>query len=466
MIDNGGTGDDPLRTVRHLLDAGRGDTLFRDLYLEWASMRLAPVFSPEAFAGRELMKRELEQLLRQNVTALEQGEWPRVRELTGRVKVLQQSVNENAELTELAREVYVPHEVVVDPFSPGLSVGNAAEIRESLMRALEALQGEDPAHAPLYAARKERLAPLQVHDTVSGAGMGKRADRDELRREAIEAAQTGDVARLERLIGQLVEPAGETSAVATGIESGRGAEASLSEAFPEASVQKGEELGFVAAEVDAFPDISGYLHRWAWQPSLPDPLLTQDGHIRIAGVPDDRGYPAAAPEYLRDTLDLFLIHPYINSAGIRYLPLLPAESLLVENFPEEPAAEEGAGIISALGLLRRRGLSRREIERALLRNGPRILRERFALDPAEYRLVCIPPDLYCRLGRRLGWGNREIWTHFDGYQMLKDGGFRALVGGDVRYGGIFDLCSIGTIDEREGVLARFAVVKRERLAAM
>jgi hypothetical protein len=51
----------------------------------------------------------------------------------------------------------------------------------------------------------------------------------------------------------------------------------------------------------------------------------------------------------------------------------------------------------------------------------------------------------------------------DGYQLLKGGRMRALVAGDVRFGGLFDLCSISQIDERENVLVRFAVVHRERL---
>jgi len=46
---------------------------------------------------------------------------------------------------------------------------------------------------------------------------------------------------------------------------------------------------------------------------------------------------------------------------------------------------------------------------------------------------------------------------FEGSRM------RALVAGDVRFGGLYDLCSISQFDERENVLARFAVVHRERL---
>jgi hypothetical protein len=79
--------------------------------------------------------------------------------------------------------------------------------------------------------------------------------------------------------------------------------------------------------------------------------------------------------------------------------------------------------------------------------------------------VCVPFDLYSRLGRDRGWGQRELWTHFDGYQIWKEGKLRALVGGSVRFGGLDDLCSISVEDERDNVIARFAVVRRDRLVA-
>jgi len=71
-------------------------------------------------------------------------------------------------------------------------------------------------------------------------------------------------------------------------------------------------------------------------------------------------------------------------------------------------------------------------------------------------------DVYLRVGRGRGWGQQEHWTHIDGYQVMRGGRVRALVGGDVRYGGLLDLCSISSADQREGVMARFAVVYRER----
>jgi len=39
----------------------------------------------------------------------------------------------------------------------------------------------------------------------------------------------------------------------------------------------------------------------------------------------------------------------------------------------------------------------------------------------------------------------------------------ASLGGDVRFGGVYDVCSIARDDEREGLVARFAVVRRERM---
>jgi len=67
------------------------------------------------------------------------------------------------------------------------------------------------------------------------------------------------------------------------------------------------------------------------------------------------------------------------------------------------------------------------------------------------------------VGERRGWGQREQWTHFDGYQVLADRSLCALVGGDVRFGGVFDVCSISRDDTRDAVVSRFAVVRRERM---
>ena len=95
-----------------------------------------------------------------------------------------------------------------------------------------------------------------------------------------------------------------------------------------------------------------------------------------------------------------------------------------------------------------------------MRSGDQILEERLGLDPLEFRLVCIPYDLYMRFGRDRGFGKWPHWTHFDGYQVMAGNRLRALVGGDGRFGGLNDLVSISPTDARDGVYARFAVVPR------
>jgi len=37
-----------------------------------------------------------------------------------------------------------------------------------------------------------------------------------------------------------------------------------------------------------------------------------------------------------------------------------------------------------------------------------ILDQRLHLNPTEFRLVCVPQDLYMRLGRERGWGQEKL----------------------------------------------------------
>lgn len=80
-----------------------------------------------------------------------------------------------------------------------------------------------------------------------------------------------------------------------------------------------------------------------------------------------------------------------------------------------------------------------------------------------FKLVCIPSDIYIRLGESMEWGRHEIWTHFDGYGVFQHSRFNAMAGGDTRFGGIYDLVTIGREYESDHVIARFAVVQRKRM---
>jgi hypothetical protein len=177
--------------------------------------------------------------------------------------------------------------------------------------------------------------------------------------------------------------------------------------------------------------------------------------------------PAGTPEAFRERLEMLMIHPLVNSGGARHLPTLVAEDVLVEDFPDPKEGDEtpASELLAILRLPSRRGLPRIAIEQALLAHGAEVLENQLGLDPRGFRLVCIPPDVHLRLGERESWGRQPFWTHFDGYLVMADGRLRALAGGDVRYGGLYDLLGISRDYDSDRVMARFAVVRRERMVA-
>jgi len=162
-----------------------------------------------------------------------------------------------------------------------------------------------------------------------------------------------------------------------------------------------------------------------------------------------------------------MIHPFVNSGGARHLPRFLAEDVLVEDFPDPGEGEKtpGSELLTLLGLQGRRGLSRIAIEQALRARGARLLEKELGLDPRVFRLVCIPPDVHLRLGEANGWGRQPCWTHFDGYLVMPDRRLRALAGGDARFGGLYELLGISRDYDSDHLVARFAVVRRDRMVA-
>ena len=78
-------------------------------------------------------------------------------------------------------------------------------------------------------------------------------------------------------------------------------------------------------------------------------------------------------------------------------------------------------------------------------------------------LVAIPPDIYTHLAPERGWGQKEMWTHFDGYWIHEGGKLQALAGGDKRFGGTHDVVGFSPSYTSDKILARFAVMQRKRM---
>jgi len=446
------------RVVRQLVALAEADPLFRDLYLARARTRLAPLLSELDYERLRGTPVQIERGLRETRLAAAQRDWPRVKQLAAYVTGLRQTLGARAGLLDLGDATYRTHRVSLDPFTrlPRAN-GDAVALRDRVVGDLEELTRTDPEWREFYAARRRHFADLAlVTATAATATAGVR--REALEQAALAAADRGEVERLGALVDALMRGEAALRPGAAG---------------PPRPTERrvGTDDGtspFAAA-------VNGRAHALGLQ------ALALRRHARVAAVVQDgvrRGALDAgagmAVEWLqrpglpgpfRDVLSVLGLQRVVTSAGTPYAPALGTEEVLVEAFPEDGGDGTGSGLLEALRLPRRWGLSRADIETSLDRVGPSIVEDLLGLDPYDYRVVCVPFDVYVRVGSRMGWGRRAQWTHFDGYQLLRDGTARALVGGDVRYGGVYDLCSIDCRDDRAGVVARFAIVRRQRLRA-
>ena len=470
-----------IQLVRYLMKAAAGDTAYRDVYLQRAAEKLERSISRADYEQLKTEEAAVEQLLQETRRAVSRQNWTRVQELSARVSALRSGVEERRSDLQLAGAVYGAPEVVVDPFSPGLHLllgrtaqANAA-LRDELVAALSALEKADQDMASFYAARRGYVAKITVSASEPSASPSANDDDvGRLQQRAAEAAEKGNVDELQRIAQEMLKArpsansAGAVTDQRTAAERRIAYPPQLAERFPADVVERGRRFGL--AEMDmkfqlpSLPQLAQEtFERYGWRPSFPAEVA-REGELYLRPLLEQAKFPQEIVEPLLEAAMMFALHPFVNSSGIRYFPLFPdSEAALVEDFAEDAVPPEPSELLSALGLTRRTGLSRAEIEVRLGRNGAKLLKEGLGVDPTKFRLVCIPYDVYARAGQERQWGRQPRWTHVDGYQLLKGGRMRALVAGDVRFGGLYDLCSISQFDERENVLARFAIVHRERL---
>ena len=483
----GNPGASALDGVRNLLAAAACDTVYRDLYLGRAAALLTPTLSRAQYDEGRNADRAIAAALAESRAATLRLDWARVEELAGRAEQLRRAAADRAAVMEVGQEVYAGAPTVLDPFSPGLSQlveTDPRELRDAAVAALQALERADAERAPVYAERRAFLEKLTVASRVADAPQAKDAEAmntTDLERRCLEAAERGDTALLARLAGELrtrqaqAPAAAATKAAATTETSAKTISAAalrcpvdLAAPLPAGAEQRAQGLGLTAmraAPLEAAQPIFAFIAAHIHRARPADSEAQRDGAAHVSSVGEELGWPKEVSESVRALLDQFLRQTFINSGGARYVPPFSAETILIEDFPEDAEAPAQGPLLTALGLPRRRGLSRLEIERALVERGPLIVRDQLGLGITEFRLVCIPLDIYSRVGREKGWGTQPGWTHFDGYQVMRGGTLRALVGGDSRYGGLNDLVSIAANDERDGVIARFAVIRRARQVA-
>jgi hypothetical protein len=454
-----------------LIEAGNIDTVYRDVYLGRARELLTPLLSLEDFHRIEQERAALAELPLTLARALDKADWSLVKELSERAQTLKRAIDDKGALLQTARSIYDVHDVRLDPFSRGLEPftriagRELPALRKRTLDLLETLQQADVALKDFYGARRQAFeARPQALEELETETLSSPADAAESARQALNA---GDLKRLAALAdAQIAVGTPRESAVSPAAHVGAGriedeAPRNLQPvAYSSETLARARHLGLTARHLEPRMELAS-LHRYAWRPSF-------DEHGHSAGTQPP--LPSGSPEGLRDGVAIFVIHPLVNSGGARYLPNLVAEDVLVEDFPdpEDGRTPPASELLKSLRLPGRRGLPRIAIEQALLMHGTRILENELGLDPRVFRLVCIPPDVYVRVGEAEGWGRQPFWTHFDGYLIRTVMGqlrLQALAGGDVRYGGLYELLAVGRDYDSDRLLARFAVVQRARMVA-
>ncbi|PLX93873.1 MAG: hypothetical protein C0621_06590 [Desulfuromonas sp.] len=457
-----------LLLLNHLIPLSRIDTFCRDLYLQRAKIALSQVMSEEAYQTHRHQCTTLANLPNQIRNAMESDDWGRVQNLSHQYRTLAAQIEAEKEIASFAKAIYVTTLPPIDPFSPGMNAlpgvprQGLGELREHALTLLEELQKLDPDWNALYRQRTEAFATLHPEPvTDDGAAL---PSPSRLQDEAIAALDAGKFGDLEQLAGKLVSLNEGTKDGQEAIDNGHinGKEKMLF-SFSAATLQGAVRLGLSPYRAPSrYRDFAPFC-RFAWHPTFAQTHHTpHSGVLRVPELP----LPEGIPDDFKGRAQLFASHPMINSGGVRFIPDMVEEDLLVELFPDPEAGSEPppSPLLEALGLAHRHSLNREQIEAALFAHGDDLLRRELSLDPLDFRLICIPPDLHLRIGLDQGWGEQRIWTHFDGYLVMMDGTCKALAGGDVRYGGIYDLLGISPHYASERIIARFAVVQRRRMA--
>lgn len=462
-----------IKVVGLLVEAAKLDTVYRDVHLRRARQLLSSTLDEPAYRAIGSTEKEIDDHMRRSRTAVLHRDWAQAAELSARIEDLRQRQAKMGKLASVGKEVYEAEAVAFEPFSPGKHLGpraqaGQAELRTQLLETLASLAKLDAGSAAFYEKRRSYFSGLEVK-TAAVSRKDLKADRSKAEQLALEAAERGDIAALQRLASELRDWKESGAAAGSGTApvmlSRYECPIDLSLPFPPKVVERARELGLVEVRSAPFAELAKVreaIYSHVDQPIPSNPDMEREGVLRARAMAENELPTELDTDEPRVLAGQFVQQIFLNSGGARYLPRLSAETVLFEDFAENESADAPSKLLATLRLPQRSGRSRIEIESALMNFGSDILENDLGLDPVEFRLVCIPYDLYARLGRSRGFGKWPHWTHFDGYQVMDGNRLRALAGGDGRFGGLYDLVSISPSDAREGVYARFAVVRRAR----
>ncbi len=454
---------DRRRVVGALVRLSQYDWLYADVYLDRAGKLLPELCTQTQYEQSLDALGRLSNLTDKLQSAADRGDLRAVQELAEEGLQARKSRSDDPEVLTMAESVYGPRCIDVEPGALALtgvvaqSRQQTARDRDRLLEELRVLQVYDAELGTLYRDRSLYFEHLAIaNDDESTTVIDTSVHRDEL----FDAIERGDFARVQRLANPPSGPSQEQRGRVRPTSPVTPTVGHLALPFPERARQACNLFGMAPEVLDELAGANTFLSCACADRATFPPAPLSETHKKAAGCTCGHACPPDIDGAFHDNLELLMVHPFVTSVGTRYLPWFGREAVLVETFPEN-VSNAPSELLFALGLPERNGLSRKQIEDALRRNGPKVC-ELLGLDSVEFTVACIPFDVYARLAPRHSWGSRELWTHFDGYQLLSGPRLSALVGGDVRFGGPYDLCSVTRDYDPERLIVRFAVLRRQR----
>src|SRR6185369_1058927 len=190
-----------------LIEAANTDTVYRDLYLRRARELFSSTLDESAYRGVKSSEKNIEDLIGRGRLAVLQRNWDQAAQLSAQVESLRQRKAAMSPLAAIGKELYDADTVAFDPFSPGKHLGPQAEakqpeLRNRLLETLASLAKLDPSFGSSYQKRSRYFSGLQLTSSTASQKTAQR-DRAQTERLALEAAEKGDAAALQRLAQEL-----------------------------------------------------------------------------------------------------------------------------------------------------------------------------------------------------------------------------------------------------------------------
>ena len=195
------------KAVGLLIEAANADTVYRDLYLRRARQLLSATLDESAYRAIGSTEKEIEDLMRRSRSAVLQRDWDQAANLSAQADSLRQRKTAMGQLAAIGKDVYDADTVAFDPFSPGKHLGPQSEanqpgVHKRLMDTLASLGKLDPSLAASYEKRRSYFSSLELASPTASQ-KGAQRDRGQVERLAVEAAEKGDTATLQRLAKEL-----------------------------------------------------------------------------------------------------------------------------------------------------------------------------------------------------------------------------------------------------------------------